>query len=193
MLSTMHIGAWVYNEDPTNIDEHAKSVFSKATKSFLGSDLELMLCLGSQLVSGKNYAFICRRKTVALNPKSAYSLVICYENLQGECSISKMKDVVKENKLKGGIFCTKSSEAFISKLDCIEANRIVHSFNKAFSNLVGVKYTPELYVAHSISTGINYHIIAKAKLSDKEQSIGYKYTIINSFMNEDSIVSVEDL
>ncbi|EAH4913678.1 hypothetical protein UD06_03375 [Campylobacter coli] len=56
-----------------------------------GSDFELMPFLGIQIVSGQNYAFICRRKSVTSHPISAYSLVICYKDL-GE--------IVKSPKLK---------------------------------------------------------------------------------------------
>lgn len=56
-----------------------------------GSDFELMPFLGIQIVSGQNYAFICRRESVTSHPISTYSLVICYKDL-GE--------IVKSPKLK---------------------------------------------------------------------------------------------
>ena len=46
-----------------------------------GSDFELMLFLGIQIVSGQNYAFICKRVSVTSHPISTYSLVIRYKDL----------------------------------------------------------------------------------------------------------------
>ncbi|KAB0573850.1 hypothetical protein F7P74_09125 [Helicobacter pullorum NCTC 12824] len=159
-----------------------------------GSDFELMPFLGIQIVSGQNYAFICRRKSVTLHPISTYSLVICYKDLGGNCEITKIKDVVKDSKCPlGGIVCTKDSEAFITQLDSIEANHILQAFNKALCNVIGVKYSPILYIAYSISRGINYHIIARSTISDKDQTIGCKHIVINYFMETASIVSIEEL
>ncbi|EOE5316688.1 hypothetical protein ACKGF5_000922 [Campylobacter coli] len=98
-----------------------------------GSDFELMLFLGIQIVSGQNYAFICRRKSVTLHPISTYSLVICYKDLGGNCEITKIKDVAKDSKCPlDGIGCAKDSEAFIARLDSIEANHILQTFKKPF-------------------------------------------------------------
>ena len=85
-----------------------------------GSDFELMLFLGIQIVSGQNYAFICKRESVTSHQISAYSLVICYKDLGGNCEITKIKDVAKD------------SEAFIAQLDNIEANHILQTFKKPF-------------------------------------------------------------
>ncbi|ENE1726568.1 hypothetical protein ABM319_000930 [Campylobacter coli] len=111
----------------------------------------------------------------------------------GNCEITKIKDVAKDSKCPlDGIVCTKDSEAFITQLDCIEANHILQAFNKALCNVIGVKYSPILYIAYSISKGINYHIIAQI-ISDKDQTIGYKHIVINYFMETASIVSIGEL
>ncbi|EPG0647719.1 hypothetical protein ACSWZP_001003 [Campylobacter coli] len=158
-----------------------------------GSDFELMLFLGIQIVSGQNYAFICRRESVTSHPISAYSLVICYKDLGGNCEITKIKDVAKDSKCPlDGIGCAKDSEAFITQLDSIEANHILQTFSKALCNAIGVKYSPILYIAYSISKGINYHIIAQT-ISDKVQTIGYQHIVINYFMETASIVSIGEL
>ncbi|EKD4931622.1 hypothetical protein OR170_000880 [Campylobacter coli] len=98
-----------------------------------GSDFELMLFLGIQIVSGQNYTFICRSESVTSHPISAYSLVICYKDLGGNCEITRIKDVVKDSEYSlGGIICAKDSEAFIARLDSIEANHILQTFKKPF-------------------------------------------------------------
>lgn len=98
-----------------------------------GSDFELMLFLGIQIVSGQNYAFICRRESVTSHPISAYSIIICYKDLGRNCEITKIKDVAKDSECSlDGIGCAKDSEAFITRLDCIEANHILQTFKKPF-------------------------------------------------------------
>ncbi len=85
-----------------------------------------MLFLGIQIVSGQNCAFICRRESVTSHPISAYSIIICYKDLGRNCEITKIKDVAKDSECSlGGIVCTKDSEAFIARLDNIEANHIL--------------------------------------------------------------------
>lgn len=194
MIGSTHLGSWKVNESPLEIGQEAKEVFEKAIKLFVGSSFELCAHLGMQVVAGANYAFVCRRKSVALNPQVAYSLVICYANPEQQCSIVEIKDIIKEGEFSsGGIHCTEASQAPIRKLNSIEADHIIRAFHQAFGNLQGVVYTPELYIAQQVTRGINYHIIAKAKMMDKEQTTDFRYIVLNCFMNESKIVSIEHL
>ncbi|TLD85492.1 hypothetical protein [Helicobacter sp. MIT 05-5294] len=150
--------------------------------------------LGTQVVSGVNYAFICRSKSVALNPLTAYCLVICYADTENQCSITKIKEIVKDSECPiGGLHCTKISEAFIAKIDSIEADYIVKAFNQAFQNIKGVTYFPELLIAKQVATGLNCHFIAKAKIADEEGTTNFKHVVINIFMNESKILKIEHL
>ncbi|TLD85481.1 hypothetical protein [Helicobacter sp. MIT 05-5294] len=194
MIQNSHLGSWKVNESPLEIGQEAKEVFEKAIKFYVGSSFELCAHLGTQIVAGTNYAFVCRRKSVTLNPQVAYSLVICYANLEQQCSITEVKDIVKESEFPiGGLHCVEANQAPIAKLNSIEADHIIRAFHQAFGNLKGVVYTPELYIAQQVAKGINYHIIAKAKMMDKEQTTDYRHVVFNFFMNESKIVSIEHL
>lgn len=195
MIQTLHLGAWTTKENPTEIEKEAREVFQKATQSFCGCGFELLLQLGTQIVAGVNYAFICRTTSVTQKPQIGYSLVICHENTNKQCSILKIQEIVKESGefTAGGIHCVEASKALITQLNSIEANEILQVFNAAFKNLQGALYTPELLIATQVTRGINYHLIAKVELSNQERTKGFRYVVVNHFMNESKIVKIEHL
>ncbi|RDU64074.1 hypothetical protein CQA53_08015 [Helicobacter didelphidarum] len=200
MLNTVKLGGWTSNEKPFEISKEAKQAFDGATNNVFGVRYELMLHLGTQIVAGRNYAFICRSESTTLNPKASYVLMIVYASL-GECEkvkyqIAKIKKLVKQKPkahICGGIVVTKADQALIKQLDCIEANHILSSFENAFKNMKGVSYSPELYVAHQVTQGINYHIIAKATLAGTNEVLGFRYVVFNSFMDENTIISIKHI
>lgn len=88
-------GGWQTPEQITEIriPEDAKAVFEKAVEGFTGNELTPMALLGTQVVAGTNYAFLCRSKLVTAEPVESIQVVIVYEDLEGNATITGIKTV----------------------------------------------------------------------------------------------------
>lgn len=86
-------GGWSYAEDPT-VDEHVKAVVDKATEKLLGAECEPVAYIGSQVVAGINHAVLCKITMVSPDAEVTYAVVYIYEDLNGNCEITKTTDIV---------------------------------------------------------------------------------------------------
>ena len=82
-------GGWQVAEDYTTapIPKESFEAYDAATQQFVGNDLHPMAYLGSQVVAGTNYAFLCHSTLVTADPVSSIQVVTVYEDLEGNCEI----------------------------------------------------------------------------------------------------------
>ncbi len=99
------LGGWSVSADPA-ITEDLRMVFEKGTVSLDGAVPVPIAYLGSQVVAGKNHAFLCLSKTAypGTDAEPAYTLVYLYEDLQGNVTMLNMAD------FDIGSFCTYGAE-----------------------------------------------------------------------------------
>lgn len=81
-----NVGGWTLTED-TAVTEQAQSAFDKALDGLVGVNYQPVALLGTQLVSGTNYCFLCEAAVVYPDAQPYYAVVTVYENLQGEAEI----------------------------------------------------------------------------------------------------------
>lgn len=88
-------GGWQIPEQITaaEIPEDAKAAFDKAVEEFTGNELTPMALLGTQVVAGTNYAFLCHSKLVTAEPVESIQVVIVYEDLDGNATITSINTV----------------------------------------------------------------------------------------------------
>lgn len=88
-------GGWQVPDEITAVEvpDDALAAFNKAMEGFTGNDLTPMALLGTQVVAGTNYAFLCRSKLVTADPVESIQVVIIYEDLEGNTTISEIKTV----------------------------------------------------------------------------------------------------
>ena len=88
-------GGWQTPEQITTaeIPEEAKNAFNKAVEGLTGNDLTPMALLGTQVVAGTNYAFLCHSSLVTAEPVESIQVVIVYEDLEGNATISSISNV----------------------------------------------------------------------------------------------------
>lgn len=87
-------GGWAPSEDPA-VTEERKALFDKGTETLTGASYEPVAYLGSQVVAGKNHAFLCRKVTAypgSLETAPAYAVVYLYQDLQGNVSVLSIGD-----------------------------------------------------------------------------------------------------
>ena len=77
------IGGWAINEniDPAE-NKEAMEAFNKATESLEGYRYEVVAVLGSQVVAGMNYSYLCKGEMVIPDAKPDYNIVNVYEDLK---------------------------------------------------------------------------------------------------------------
>lgn len=80
------VGGWTLTEDGV-VTEQAQSAFDKALDGLVGVNYQTVALLGTQLVSGTNYCFLCEATVVYPDAQPYYAVVTVYENLQGEAEI----------------------------------------------------------------------------------------------------------
>ena len=90
---TIRVGGWSPSADPSITDD-LKTVFEKGTETLTGAVAIPVAYLGSQVVAGKNHAFLCRTASAytGIEAEPAYVIVYLYEDLQGNVSILNIAD-----------------------------------------------------------------------------------------------------
>ena len=82
-------GGWQAAEELSSaaIPQEAEDAFGKAAEKLLGNDLEPLALLGTQIVAGTNYAFLCRSTLQTSEPVRGIQVVTVYQDLEGNAEI----------------------------------------------------------------------------------------------------------
>ena len=86
------LGGWTVSQN-NEVTEEMKAVFDEATEKLLGVDYEAIAFLGSQVVAGTNYCFLCRATVVVPNAMPLLKLVYIYQDLEGNVSVTNIQDL----------------------------------------------------------------------------------------------------
>ena len=89
------VGGWTQAEDDTVTDELLE-LFNKAMQSKLGMSYTPVKLLETQLVSGKNYKFLCEAEAVTPGAKTQQKIVTIYVDLKGNAEVLDIEDVPEE-------------------------------------------------------------------------------------------------
>ena len=85
-------GGWTLAES-AEIPAEAQKAFDKAMEGFTGVGYKPIAYLGSQVVAGLNYAFLCKSKGVYPGAKESFSIVKVYAALDGSATITGVTSV----------------------------------------------------------------------------------------------------
>ena len=80
------MGGWAAAED-TALTDDMLAMVDTALKGLLGVDYEPVLLLGTQVVAGTNYAFLCRAQVVAPDARPYWAVLYLYQDLEGNVSV----------------------------------------------------------------------------------------------------------
>ena len=191
------VGGWALNNDiqPLYIAEDVMNIFNKATESYTGMTLEPIVLLGSQVVAGKNYMFLCKGTTVTEEAKTSLQVVIVYNDLNGNASITSIKEfdytkyVSKEiennyQEVTGG--WTTISSGVNGTLD--EKTQTV--FDNVTSTLTGFTYKPIALLGTQVVAGTNYAVLCYGSASyDNKPEYIYLITIYEDLNGNQEITS----
>ena len=95
LQTTPLAGGWHTPTDLTSIPlpDDAKTAFKNASLGFTGNNIESMALLGTQVVSGMNYAILCRVTPEVENAVSSVQVITIYSDPQKSASITAFSPV----------------------------------------------------------------------------------------------------
>lgn len=150
-------GGWVINNDFDGIDDaNAMSAFEKATEDLDGYRYDVAAVLGSQIVAGTNYLYLCRAEMVVPDAKPEYVILKVYEDLEGNAEITGILRL-----LEG-----KEGWEYNDANPYMDENEEVKvAFDKALEGLTGVEYKPIAYIGYKDNS---YAVLTKITITSVE-------------------------
>ena len=88
-------GGWEVAENKSSvvIPQYAKDIFDKAAEKLVGNELEPMALLGTQIVAGTNYAFLCFSTLQTEETINGIQVVTVYSDLKGNAEVINISTV----------------------------------------------------------------------------------------------------
>ena len=86
------VGGWTTPDSP-EITPELQDLFDKATEGLLGVSYTPVALVGTQLVSGMNYCFLCEAKAVIPDAVPYYVNVTVYKDLEGNAKVTDIEGV----------------------------------------------------------------------------------------------------
>ena len=88
------LGAWYANVDhPTEIPQDVLDAFNAATENMTGCVYKPIALLGTQIVAGTNYCFLCETTVVVPDAQPGYALVYVFDGLEGEHELLRVQEI----------------------------------------------------------------------------------------------------
>ena len=141
----------------------------------LGATYKPIWYIGSQLVNGTNHLLICEQTKSTKDAVKRIVAVVINISTDGKASIV---EIIDDADLIEG-----------TNLDA----KLGDKFNDALGKLLGVKYTPILYVGSQIVKGMNYYIVAEARILRNDAEPYPVMICINVFDDIAVVISIERL
>ena len=157
MESANLTGGWAINskfEPSENIN--AMAAFDKATESLEGYKYTVIAVLGSQIVAGTNYSYLCRAEMAVPDAKPEYVIVNVYEDLDGNAEITGSLSLLEGK--EGWEY--NDINPFMEENEEVKA-----AFDKALDGLTGAEYEPIAYIGYKDNS---YAILAKITITSVE-------------------------
>ncbi len=176
-----------------NIPKDARNAFTKAVENYDGVELKPIALLGTQVVSGTNYMYLCKSTTVTEKPETSYVIVIVYKDLNGNSKITFVKDFdyteyvnkdidIDTKEVSGGwIVYDKTSSQ--------ELNDVVQKiYDNSLKELTGFTYKPIALLGTQLVSGTNYAVLALGTTTTKNpKNYITVLTIYNDLNNEATV------
>jgi len=85
------VGSWTLcADDPAKLAPDDQAAFDAATAELLGVNYTPLALMGTQVVAGRNLAFLCCAESVTAEPVSTLAVVIVYAALDGTATVTSI-------------------------------------------------------------------------------------------------------
>ena len=175
-------GGWGINNNFKAIDNvNAMSAFEKATEDLVGYRYDVAAVLGSQVVAGTNYLYLCRAEMVVPDAKPEYVIIKVYEDLEGNAEVTGSLRL-----LEG-----KEGWEYNDANPYMEENEEVKAaFDKALEGLTGAEYKPIAYIGHKDNS---YAVLTKITIVSVEPMTSLSVVYINATESGGMIDNIDDI
>ena len=157
-------GGWTFSDiSAQNITEKEQAILDKALAENGGVDFEPKDVIATQVVGGRNYAFLCKGTPVTLDPVSYWAIITVFADPQGNVSLVNISGIDAENvKIKDSVG-EEMSGAWSSEVKENVAP-LPAEVKSALENHTGVELSPIAVLGTQTVAGINYRILAYGTL-----------------------------
>lgn len=194
------LGGWEIPEDMT-VTADMQSLFAEAfadnTDLVTSNSADLsadqlryyypVLLLGTQVVAGTNYAFLCYDGSITNSADRDYVIAYIYVDLNGKASFLGegslgLPGAGGEN-VVGGWECA---------VDCTVTSEIEDIMAKATETLTGATYEPVAYIGSQLVAGMNHAILCKSSPSVEELGGASSYVLVYVYEDLDGNCEITD-
>ena len=186
-------GSYTVNTDikMASMSKSAKEVFELAIKDSK-EELEPVALLGTQVVAGTNYMYLCKSN-------AELKVAVVYKDLEGNASITKVNNfnisdftnndsTNSDEKIAGG-WTINSADP---KVELEE--KAQEAFTKATADLTGKGYKPIALLGTQVVAGTNYSVLALGTTVTKEPTYSLNVlTIYNDLEGNASVTNISNV
>ena len=171
-VTEVTLGGWEIPEDPA-LTADLEQVFNNATEPLKSYFYEPVMLLGTQLVSGTNYAFLCKSTMNADKPTADYIITYVYVDLSGNVSY------ISDEKIDlPGASGENVTGGWAYTIDATITPEIEDIVSKATETLTGATYEPVAYIGSQVVAGYNHAILCKSAPSTAEPDSVTTYVLV---------------
>ena len=88
------LGGWsAYTDNPTEIPAEALDALNAALEGLEGCVYKPIALLGTQVVAGTNYCFLCETTVVVPGAQPSYALVYVFNGREGEHELLRVQEI----------------------------------------------------------------------------------------------------
>ncbi len=189
-VTEVTLGGWEIPEDPA-LTADLEQVFYDATDPLKSYFYEPVILLGTQLVSGTNYAFLCKSTMNADKPTAEYIITYVYVDLNGNAEFIDDEQIdlpgATGDNVTGGWAYT---------IDPTITPDIEKVMETATETLTGATYEPVAYIGSQVVAGYNHAILCKSAPSVEELGGATNYVLVYVYEDLDGgceITSTTDI
>lgn len=173
-------GGWQVNKGSFSLNKNkaAKAAFDKAIDGLTGYSYEPIAYLGSQVVAGMNYSYLCKGSVVVPNAKTEYFILNVYQDLNGKAEITGTTNLLK-------VGTKKNSWKFNQTSTSLNKNAKAKA---AFNKVNKKKFQPIAYIGKQIKNGTNYAIFCR-----NAKTKSYNLVVVNQKGKKAKVAQVKNV
>ena len=166
------LGGWTVFEGNTSLlNDEQKRIFAEATEAVTGEELTPVAVVGTQVVAGTNYEFLCigRPSVEELEGQAIWDMVSVYVDLDGKCELVSIRAFNMAEPAAGQVYEEGPMGAWECAIEgtCVDGDA-AEVFEKTSKEADGIKLTPAVLLGTQVVAGTNYMYLCKGETANRD-------------------------
>ena len=157
------LGGWtVIDGNRSLLNDEQSRVFAAATEAVTGEDLMPVTVVGTQVVAGTNYMFLCigRPSVEELEGEPVWEMAGVYRDLDGKCELVSVEGFDMTDPAAGQVYGEGISGGWECAIDrTFVEGEAAEAFEKTAKEYDGMKLTPAVLLGTQLVAGTNYRLL----------------------------------